>query len=87
MRQKNWETAVNLLKNLDREALRQTYRDIETMYLEACQNAGIIPYPETPAPNAETSGSPATPAPSAGLPAPTPGTSPDPFLVTEDDKP
>ncbi len=87
MRQNNWETAVNLLKNLDRETLRQTYRDIETMYLEACQNAGIIPYPETPVPDAETSDSPVTPAPSAGLPAPTPGVSPDPFLVTEDDKP
>ena len=93
MRQENWETAVDLLKGLDREALRQTYRDIETMYLEACGKAGIIPYPETPSPDTgspDASADPAArPTPSAETPAPTatPAASPDPFLVTEDDKP
>lgn len=93
MRQKNWAEAAELLRDLDREALRKTYRDIETVYLEACEKAGIVPYPETPAPDTENSETPTAgipvPTPSAGAAAPTPvpESEPDPFLVTEDEKP
>ena len=86
MRQKNWASAAELLGSLDREALRQTYRDIETLYLEACTKAGIVPYPDTSESPADNSATPA-PAPAEFTPAPVPEASPDPFLVTEDETP
>lgn len=91
MQQEDWAAAAELLKNLDREALRPTYRDIEAIYLQACEKAGIIPYPETPVPDPESTETPsagpvqATPAPEK--PVSTPDPSLNPFLVTEDDEP
>ena len=93
IRQENWAVAAELLGSLNREALRRTYRDIETLYLEACEKAGIVPYPETPSPDPEsTEASAASPAPPTAspekpTPAPTPDASVNPFLVTEDDQP
>ena len=86
--QEDWTTAAELLGSLDREGLRRQYRDIEQLYLQACEGAGIDPYPtpaEEPAAPAETP-APAenTPEPEAA-PAETPV--PDPFLVTEDEQP
>ena len=70
-----WETAAELLRPLDRQALRRKYKDIETLYLTACENAGIEPYPATPSPEAET------------IPTPSPDSTAPPFLVTEDELP
>ena len=44
MRQKNWETAVNLLKNLDREALRQKRRN-HSVSGNACPQRGNFRQP------------------------------------------
>ena len=93
-RQEDWQTVIDLLKDLDREALKRKYRDIENLYVVACENTGIPPYPETPAPDAAAGGpegeAEATPAPyeSAPEPSPTPvpTPAPDPFLVTEDEQ-
>ena len=75
-----------MLGSLDRQALRRQYRDIENLYLQACEKAGINPYPETPAPPEPTE-SPEPPAEnteqSAAEPTETPV--PDPFLVTEEE--
>lgn len=81
VRQEDWTTAVELLGSLDRNALKRKYRDIETLYLNACENAGVEPYPEETAvpENAEESASPAPEATPAA-----PSAEPDPFLVTED---
>ena len=90
MRQENWTTAAELLGSLNRNELRRTYRDIETRYREACEKAGIDPYPETPVPEStESAAIPATPAPSPEKPVsvPTPDASVNPFLVTEDEEP
>ena len=86
MRQENWTAAAELLGSLDRVALRQTYRDIETLYLEACTKAGIVPYPDT---SESPEDSFATPAPDSeeSAPDPVPEASPDPFLVTEEETP
>ena len=91
VKQEDWETAVDILSPLDRQALRKKYRDIEILYLTACNGAGIEAYPATQDPEAES-----TPEPAA---APVPvenmtgsgdvsetATSP-PFLVTEDEQP
>ena len=86
--QEDWTTAAELLGSMDREGLRRKYRDIEQLYLQACEGAGIDPYPapagepEVPAetPAAEDK----TPEPEAA-PAETPV--PDPFLVIEDEQP
>ena len=90
IRQEDWTTAAELLGTLNRTALRRKYRDIETLYLQACEKAGIDPYPVTPTP----SPAPETPTPPVSthrpeqpVPAPSPGITPDPFLVTEDDHP
>ena len=93
IRQEDWSTAAGLLGSLDRESLRRTYRDIETLYLEACKKAGIDPYPETPAPDPEATASPTdgpglrAPSAETAAPASTPDASLNPFLVTEDEQP
>ena len=92
-RQEDWQAVIDLLKDLDRETLKRKYRDIENLYLVACENTGTPPYPETPAPDAAAGGpegeAEATPASSepASEPSPTPAPTPapDPFLVTEDE--
>ncbi len=93
-RQEDWQTVIDLLKDLDRDSLKRKYRDIENLYVVACENTGIPPYPETPAPDAATGGpegeAEATPAPSESAPEPSPTPAPtpapDPFLVTEDEQ-
>lgn len=86
VKQEEWETAVSLLAPLDRQALRKKYKDIENLYLAACEGAGIEAYPATPEPDAETTPEPAaTPAPESEEDPGTP-TAP-PFLVTEDEQP
>ena len=89
-RQGEWETAMNLLKDLDRESLKHKFRDIENLYVEACSKCGEPPYP-TPEPGAEgegeTQGAAPTEAP-ASTPAPadeSPTATPNPWQVTEDD--
>ena len=95
-RREEWTEAAELLASLDRQALRRQYRDIENLYLQACEKAGINPYPETPAPPEtdgaaetpeaapETTPAPAEPEQPAAEPTDTPA--PDPFLVTEDEQ-
>ena len=78
VKQEEWETAVSLLAPLDRQALRKKYKDIENLYLAACEGAGIEAYPAAPEPAA-------TPAPESEEDPGTP-TAP-PFLVTEDEQP
>jgi len=86
VKQEEWETAVSLLAPLDRQALRKKYKDIENLYLAACEGAGIEAYPATQDPNAESTPEPAaTPAPEGGDDTETP-TAPA-FLVTEDEQP
>ena len=92
-RREEWTEAAELLGSLDRQALKRQYRDIENLYLQACEKAGINPYPETPAPtepDSPTENPDNTPAPAdGGQPAaePTETPAPDPFLVTEDEQP
>lgn len=92
-RQGEWETAMNLLKDLDRESLKRKYRDIENLYVEACAQCGVDPYP-TEEPGTEgvvpAEGEPQNAAPTeaptaAPTEVPTLPPAPDPFLVTEDD--
>ena len=86
VKQEEWETAVSLLAPLDRQALRKKYKDIENLYLAACEGAGIEAYPATQDPNAESTPEPAaTPAQEGGDDTETP-TVPA-FLVTEDEQP
>ena len=87
IRREEWTEAAQLLGSLDREGLRRQYRDIENLYLQACEKAGINPYPETPVPP-ETTETPAPPAENTEQPAaePTETPAPDPFLVTEEDQ-
>ena len=84
-RQGEWETAKDLLKDLDRESLKRKYRDIENLYVEACIKCGVDPYP-TPDPGA---GDPASaPVASDGPAAPSddaPTPTPNPWQVTEDE--
>ena len=84
IRMEEWTTAAELLGSLDRQALRRQYRDIENLYLQACEKAGIEAYPATPEPGTETPEPPAGSDQPAAEPADTP--EPDPFLVTEDDQ-
>lgn len=56
IKQEDWKTAAELLGSIDRSALRKEHRDVEELYVQACREAGIDPYPETPEPSA-------TPAP------------------------
>ena len=86
-KQEDWDTVRNLLINLDRDSLKKKYRDIENMYLIACEKLGKPAYPETEGtgedqetPDTATE----TPSPDSG---PTPTPEPNPFLVTEDDQP
>ena len=70
-----------------REAYKRKYRDIENLYLEACEKAGIEPYPTTdpgavPAEPAQTPAPPAEETPEA---EPTATPTVNPFLVTEDE--
>ena len=88
-RREDWAEAAELLGSLNREALRRQYRDIENLYLQACEKAGINPYPETPAPPEADASAESTPAPAEREqpPAdPTDTPAPDPFLVTEDEQ-
>ena len=79
IRQEDWETAAELLKPLDRESLVRQYRDIETLYLQACEKAGIEAYP----PEEEKEETP-TAAPAEGA---EPTDSPlDPFRVTDEEE-
>lgn len=86
----DWNTVMELLKDLDRDSLKRKYRDIENLYVLACENLGIVPWPETETPETND---PTTSEPEKGLQetdsplpdtAPTPA--PDPFLVTEDEQ-
>ena len=44
---------MTLLASLDRESLKRKYRDIENLYLLACENAAYIRIPRrSPAPKA-----------------------------------
>ena len=84
MEQEDWQSAAALLAGVDREAYKRRYRDLESLYLEACEKAGIDPYPETE-PEATQTPAPAdvTPGPEA---EPTPEPTANPFLVTEDEQ-
>ena len=85
VKQEEYETAVSLLQPLDRQALRRKYKDIETLYLTACDGAGIEAYPATPDPEAEGTPEPqTTPDPAEEEESGT-ETTVHPFLVTEDD--
>ena len=90
VKQEDWETAAELLGGLDREALKRRYRDIETLYLEACEKADIDPYPtETEDTEVVVSTEPsggAAPAEAEEAPS-QPAFPTSPFLVTEDDQP
>ena len=82
VKQKDWALAAELLGGVDRNVLKRKYRDVESVYLEACTNAGIDPYPNTPAPDAADAAPAETGEPS---PSPAPSSTPEsPFLVTED---
>ena len=81
VKQEEWETAVALLQPLDRKTLKRKYRDIEVLYVTACEGAGIEPYPASP--EAET-GPSATPAGTDEIAA---EVTVPPFLVTEDEQP
>lgn len=65
IRQEDWETAARLLGSIDREAILKRHRDAETLYLEACEKAGIEPYPATPEPAETEIPATETPAPAA----------------------
>ena len=95
IRRNDWAAAAELLGSLDRTSLIRQYRDIESLYLEACENAGIAAYPETPSPETalpetvhpetESTVSP-TPVPSG---TPTPRTTDpllSPFLVEDEEE-
>ena len=91
VKQEDWETAVALLSPLDRQALRKKYKHIESLYLAACDGAGIEAYPATPEPAAANTPEPAAPStadrgPDGENEAVDPATLP-PFLVTEDEAP
>ena len=81
-RQENWSTVVELLEGLDRENLKRKYRDIENLYLEACNKTGTVPATKEQEPDADSPEKEETPTPVA---EPKPSTAPDPFLVTEDE--
>ena len=81
-RQGEWETAMNLLKDLDRESLKRKYRDIENLYVEACTKCGVYPYP-TPEPGAEDEAE-GTVTPTV-TPTPTATPTPNPWQVTEEE--
>lgn len=82
-KQEDWETAAKLLASVDRDILRKKHQDVEDVYVKACKNAGIDPYPVTPEPVIEPESTPA-PAPTD---TPDPEATPNPFRVTEDDEP
>ena len=83
IRQEDWATAAELLGGVDRVSLKKKHRDVENLYLQACREAGIDPYPAPPDPDAGETPAPApSPAPVEG----TPGV-PDSFLVTEEEQP
>ena len=88
----DWAAAAALLGSVDRDRLKREHRDVEDLYLQACGQAGIDPYPVTPEPEDTGAGTPspapaATPAPDlTPVPEADEGTpSPVPFLVTEDE--
>ena len=84
--QGDWPTAAALLGSLDRESVKKQHRDVEDLYLQACREAGIEPYPAAPETEGPESGQPSpapaqTPVPDGETPAP------NPFLVSGDDEP
>ncbi len=98
-RNEDWTAVYELLADLDRDSLKRKYRDIENMYVIACEKIGKEPYQDTeaapepgetapagettPAGNTVPDGTEGTPSPA---PAEAPATpEPNPFLVTEDD--
>lgn len=83
--QEDWATVVSLLRPLDRQALRRKYRDIESLYLEACEKTGTEPYPATPEPEPTPEAAP-SPEDAAETANPSP-TTPAPFMVIEDEQP
>ena len=88
MKQEDWASAAALLAGVDRDAYKRKYRDIENLYLEACEKAGIEPYPTTEpeaVPTEEVTQTPAPPAEATPEPEPTDTPTVNPFLVTEDE--
>ena len=85
-RQGEWKTAMDLLKDLDRESLKRKYRDIENLYTEACAKCGEDPYP-TPEPGAEGEDGQqgVTPAETEGGAEGSPTPTPNPWQVIEDE--
>ena len=79
--QEDWITAAELLGSLDRASLLQKYRDIERMYLEACEKAGIEAYPEEETPSEVPAPAETTAAPSEPTESPL-----DPFRVTDEEE-
>ena len=87
MKQEDWSTAAALLGSLDRAGMKKSHRDVEDLYLQACREAGIDPYPATPEPDEPVNTEPAVPA-AVSAPAPDGETpTPVPFLVSGDDEP
>ena len=93
-KKEDWEAVYSLLAGLDRESLKRKYRDIENMYLIACEKLSKDPYPETEMTTETEETVPAgdvVPAETGGGAGgsrdtdPSPAPEPDPFLVTEDD--
>ena len=81
IRQEDWVAAAELLGSLDRASLLRQYRDIENLYLESCEKAGIEAYPETPLRDTES--------PSAPSPVPTPQATDSllsPFMVEDEEE-
>ena len=84
--QEDWTLVADLLRPLNRQALRSKYRNIESLYLEACEKAGIEAYPATPEPESGTPEATPAPADEGEAPVAAPSVLPDsPFLVTEDE--
>ncbi len=81
-RQEDWQAMAELLGGIDREALKDKHRDVEDLYLEACEKAGIDPYPATPEPT-EGAGPEATPAPEGEASTASPL---DPFRVEDEEE-
>lgn len=84
--QEEWATVVSLLKELDRNGLRRKYRDIENMYLIACEKNGDDPYPPEEDPDQEPEED-ENDAEERSAETSEPASTPEsPFLVTEDDQ-
>ena len=98
VKQEDWQTAAELLAGVDRDWLKKKYRDVESVYLKACEKAGIDPYPTEAEPDDtvpaedETTSTPLSTlqTPLSETETPSSESAPQtlsPFLVTEDDQP